>query len=142
MRTKQLILLVIFLIMVSPFAQAQRLHLLPRGTELVNETKEATELASSTMNKYYSQSTKDQILKCYRHMFTQDGFKEMDTGIAQAVPGSDPTLATAQAFIFMKQTPQIRTMVILNFLRDTEELTTTYFITIYEINAADIKPMD
>ena len=139
MRFKQIFLVVIFLAMINPFAWAQRLNLMPRGTELVDQQKRATDVVSTVTYKYYSDSTKEEIIRFYRHMFAQDGFTEIQQP-PDTPAGSAPGYGGGQVFFFMRQELARRSMIMINFLYHSEQGETTYFLTVYDINAAAITP--
>ena len=138
MKFKQIVILAIFLVAIIPFAGAQhRLHLLPRGTEIAEEKKQGTEQIKIITNKYYSDSSKEDIIKFYRDMFREEGFTEEGRegqGGYPAGQGEDKKLV----YVFNK--PNV--ILMINFLRFSEERETTYYISVYEMSAELIKPLE
>jgi len=132
MKFRQIVILAIFLIAIIPFAGAQsRLHLL---TELVDEKKQGTEQIKIITNKYYSDSSKEDIIKFYRDMFRQEGFSEQGQGGYPAGQEEDKKLV----YVFNK--PNV--IVMINFLRFSEERETTYYISVYQMSVELIKPLE
>ena len=73
-------------------------------------------------------------------MLAYDGFKEIQQQQESIPPGLEPGFGGGQVFYFMKQNPKQRTLLMINFLRKSERGTTTYYLSVYKINAAEIKP--
>ncbi|MFH1771309.1 MAG: hypothetical protein ABH872_00660 [Candidatus Omnitrophota bacterium] len=123
-------------ICLNVFAQAElqeRLKLLPRGTELVFEKQDGEKgVVEIIKRKYYSQAQKNEILEFYRIMFINEGFKELEG----YPPIKDEKLKLVYSF------SKGQTMVMLNFLQNSERLETTYWLSTHYVKSIPKGPLE
>ena len=107
LKFKDINFLIVSLFLVSFYASAQNLNLMPPKTDMLNKNKDVQELVTSNQYQYSSLSSKAEILDFYRKMFDSEGFKLIK---AKTTRGE----ARKNIFSFTKQKEGI--MAILIFL--------------------------
>lgn len=128
MRCKIISLLLICVVFITFSASAQRLHLMPPRTELLEQNKDDTGAIAIATYKYSSQSSKLDIIRFYRHMLLGEGFKEIES--YSSLKGDDKL-----SFFFNKPGK----MVMLNFFAQPQGGVSKYYIIVYESDAEQIK---